>query len=134
MMCAKLLKRHDPKHQSRFYKSTENFYNRVIEFYGRTLKFVLQHQTTTLLVTAGTLVLTALSLRSRAQGLFPGAGYGRILGISEGPQNVSFPALAKSQQALAQVILKIATWRAFRPLSESTAPTLLPTAGVFRST
>ena len=29
-----------------------------------------------------------------------------ILGISEGPQNVSFPALSKSQQALAQVILK----------------------------
>ncbi|MGA8312578.1 MAG: efflux RND transporter permease subunit, partial [Terriglobales bacterium] len=34
MMCAKLLKRHDPHHQSRFYNSTENFYNRVIEFYG----------------------------------------------------------------------------------------------------
>ena len=61
MMCAKLLKRHDPKHRSRFYKSTENFYNRVIEFYGRTLKFVLKHQTITLLVTAGTLVLTLFS-------------------------------------------------------------------------
>ncbi len=53
MMCAKLLKRHDPDHQSGFYKSTEHFYNRVIEFYGRTLKFVLKHQTTTLLVTVG---------------------------------------------------------------------------------
>jgi len=47
MMCAKLLKRHDPDQQSGFYKATENFYNRVIEFYGRTLKFVLKHQTTT---------------------------------------------------------------------------------------
>src|SRR5204863_459674 len=58
MMCSRLLKKHDPEHQSRFYKSSENFYNRVIEFYGRTLKFVLQHQTATLLVTFGTLVLT----------------------------------------------------------------------------
>jgi multidrug efflux pump len=106
MMCAKLLKRHDPRHQSRFYKSTENFYNRVIEFYGRTLKFVLQHQTITLLVTAGTLVLTLFLYIVVPKGFFPVQDTGVILGISEGPQNVSFPALAKSQQALAQVILK----------------------------
>ena len=106
MMCAKLLKRHDPKHQSRFYKSTENFYNRVIEFYGRSLKFVLQHQTITLLVTAGTLVLTLFLYVVVPKGFFPVQDTGVILGISEGPQNTSFPALAKSQQALAHVILK----------------------------
>jgi len=106
MMCAKLLKRHDPKHQSRFYRSTENFYNRVIEFYGRTLKFVLQHQTITLLVTAGTLVLTLFLYVVVPKGFFPVQDTGVILGISEGAQNTSFPALAKSQQALAQVILK----------------------------
>jgi multidrug efflux pump len=106
MMCAKLLKRHDPRHQSRFYKSTEDFYNRVIEFYGRTLKFVLKHQTITLLVTAGTLVLTLFLYIVVPKGFFPVQDTGVILGISEGPQNVSFTALAKSQQALAQVILK----------------------------
>ena len=106
MMCAKLLKRHDPRHQSRFYKSTENFYNRIIEFYGRTLKFVLQHQTITLLVTAGTLVLTLFLYIVVPKGFFPVQDTGVILGISEGPQNVSFTALSKSQQALAQVILK----------------------------
>ena len=106
MMCAKLLKRHDPHHQSRFYKSTENFYNRVIEFYGRTLKFVLKHQTTTLLVTVGTLVLTLFLYVVVPKGFFPVQDTGVILGISEGPQNVSFTALAQSQQALAAVILK----------------------------
>jgi multidrug efflux pump len=40
------------------------------------------------------------------KGFFPVQDTGVILGISEGPQNVSFPALAKSQQALVQVILK----------------------------
>jgi multidrug efflux pump len=106
MMCAKLLKHHDPRHQSRFYKSTENFYNRVIEFYGRTLKFVLKHQTITLLVTASTLVLTLFLYVVVPKGFFPVQDTGVILGVSEGPQNVSFTALAKSQQALAQVILK----------------------------
>jgi multidrug efflux pump len=106
MMCAKLLKHHDPRHQSRFYKSTENFYNRVIEFYGRTLKFVLKHQTITLLVTASTLVLTLFLYVVVPKGFFPVQDTGVILGVSEGPQNVSFTALAKSQQALAQVILR----------------------------
>ncbi|HYM06973.1 MAG TPA: multidrug efflux RND transporter permease subunit [Terriglobales bacterium] len=106
MMCAKLLKRHDPRHQSRFYQSTENFYNRVIEFYGRTLKFVLQHQTITLLVTASTLVLTLFLYVVVPKGFFPVQDTGVILGVSEGPQNTSFTALAKNQQALARVILK----------------------------
>ncbi len=106
MMCAKLLKRHDPHPQSGFYKSTENFYNRVIEFYGRTLKFVLRHQTTTLLVTVGTLALTLFLYVVVPKGFFPVQDTGVILGISEGPQNTSFTALAQSQQALAGVILK----------------------------
>src|SRR5437868_1107974 len=106
MMCAKLLKRHDPAHQSRFYKSTERFYSGVIEFYGRTLKFVLKHQTTTLLVTVGTLVLTLLLYVIVPKGFFPVQDTGVILGISEGPQSISFSALGQSQQALASIILK----------------------------
>jgi multidrug efflux pump len=106
MMCAKLLKRHDPDHQTGFYKSTENFYNRVIEFYGRTLRFVLKHQTTTLLVTVGTLALTLFLYVVVPKGFFPVQDTGVILGISEGPQNTSFTALELSQQALAAVILK----------------------------
>ncbi len=106
MMCAKLLQRHDPKKQSRFYKASENFYNRVIEFYGRTLKFVLKHQTTTLLITFGTLVLTLFLYVIVPKGFFPVQDTGVILGISEGAQNISFAAMAQRQQALAKVILK----------------------------
>src|SRR5205823_1444049 len=106
MMCAKLLKRHDPDHQSGFYKTTENFYNRVIQFYGRTLKFVLKHQTTTLLVTAGTLVLTLFLYVVVPKGFFPVQDTGVILGISEAPQNVSFTAMSQRQRALAEIILQ----------------------------
>jgi len=106
MMCAKLLRRHDPNKQSRFYKASENFYNRVIEFYGRTLKFVLKHQTTTLLVTVGTLVLTLFLYVIVPKGFFPVQDTGVILGISEAGQNVSFEAMAQRQQALAKVILQ----------------------------
>jgi len=74
MMCAKLLKRHDPQHQSSFYKSTENFYNRVIEFYGRTLKFV------DVAGDGGNAGANSVPLCGCSQGFLPGAGYGRDSG------------------------------------------------------
>ena len=106
MMSAKLLKRKDVSRQSRIYQASENFYNRVIAFYGRTLKFVLQHQTTTLLVTVGTLVLTLFLYVIVPKGFFPVQDTGVVLGISEAPESISFDALAKRQQALAHVILQ----------------------------
>src|SRR5438445_9817230 len=106
MMSAKLLKRHDLEKQSRIYKFSEDLYNRVIEFYGRTLKFVLRHQTTTLLVTAGTLVLTLFLYVVVPKGFFPVQDTGVILGISDAPQNASFEAMSQRQHQLAPVILK----------------------------
>ncbi|HUJ94157.1 MAG TPA: MdtB/MuxB family multidrug efflux RND transporter permease subunit [Terriglobales bacterium] len=106
MMCAKLLKRHDPSKQGRFYKASENFYNQVIAFYGKTLKVVLQHQTLTLIVTASTLVLTLYLYVVVPKGFFPVQDTGVILGISEAPESVSYTAMAERQQELAKAILQ----------------------------
>ena len=106
MMCAKLLKQKDPKKQSRFYRVSEDYFNRVIAFYGRTLKWVLLHQTSTLLVTAATLVATLLLYVYVPKGFFPVQDTGVIMGVSEGPQNISFAAMSQRQQALARVILQ----------------------------
>ncbi len=106
MMCAKLLKPKDPNKQSRFYRVSEDYFNRVIAFYGRTLKVVLEHQTTTLLVTVSTLVATLLLYVYVPKGFFPVQDTGVIMGISEAAQNISFTAMSQKQQALASVILK----------------------------
>jgi multidrug efflux pump len=106
MMCAKLLKPRDPQKESRFYRASENFYNRVIAFYGRTLQFVLRYQKSTLLVTAGTLVLTLFLYVVVPKGFFPVQDTGVIMGLSEAPENVSFAALSERQQELARAILR----------------------------
>src|SRR5262245_38073142 len=106
MMSAKLLKRHDRHHQSRFYRKSEEFYERVIEFYGRTLRWVLKHQTATLLVTVGTLFLTLYLYVFVPKGFFPVQDTGVIMGVSEAPENTSFAAMAERQQKLASIILK----------------------------
>ncbi|MDP9159634.1 MAG: multidrug efflux RND transporter permease subunit [Acidobacteriota bacterium] len=106
MMCAKLLKRHDPAKRSRFYNWSEDFYNQVIAFYGKGLKFVLRHQTTTLLVTAATLVLTLFLYIVVPKGFFPVQDTGAVIGISDAPQSISFAGMSERQQALVKLILQ----------------------------
>ncbi len=106
MMCSKLLKREETWNQNRFSRASENFVNRLNRFYDRTLQVVLRHQTTTLLVTVGTLVATVLLYYYVPKGFFPVQDTGVILGISDASQDISFDAMARRQQALANVILK----------------------------
>ena len=106
MMCAKLLHREAASRQTWFYRASERFFQRTIERYGRGLQFVLRHQTATLLVTAGTLVLTIVLYYFVPKGFFPVQDTGVILGVSEAAQTASFSSMAAEQQALASVILK----------------------------
>jgi len=106
MMCAKLLRHQKTEEEGWFYRKSEDAFNAVIAFYGRTLQFVLRFRTTTLIVTVTTLVGTILLYIYVPKGFFPVQDTGVILGVSEGPQNVSFAAMAQRQQALADVILE----------------------------
>jgi len=106
MMCAKLLKHKEDSQQSWFYHASERFYNRVIDRYGVTLQWVLRHQSATLLVTVGTLVLTLALYVFVPKGFFPVQDTGVILGVSDAPQTISFAAMAENQQKLVKVILQ----------------------------
>ena len=106
MMCSKLLRHKDESKQGRFYQASEHAFNTVIEKYGQTLKWVLKHQTATLVVTVGTLVLTLVLFWIVPKGFFPVQDTGVILGISEAPQSTSFGAMEERQQELAKVILQ----------------------------
>jgi multidrug efflux pump len=104
MMCSRLLR--EKSDQGRFYHWSERIFDKVIEFYGMTLRWVLKARIITLLIAAGTLVLTIWLYMVVPKGFFPVQDTGVIQGISEASQRISFPAMAEKQQALAQVILK----------------------------
>ena len=106
MMCARMLKHTPEEQQGRLFRASQRVFDRVIQFYGKTLRWVLRHQTATLLVAVATLVLTVLLYIIVPKGFFPVQDTGVILGISEASQSISFPGMAKKQQALARVILK----------------------------
>jgi multidrug efflux pump len=106
MMCAKILRREHEASRTRFYRLTEFGFEWMIARYGTTLRWVLRHQPGTLIVTIATLVLTILLYVVVPKGFFPVQDTGVILGVSEGPETISFAAMSERQQALVRVILK----------------------------
>jgi multidrug efflux pump len=106
MMCSRLLKSTQGQKQTRFYVASEHAFESIIAFYGKTLQWVLKRQTATLLVAAGTLVLTIVLYIIVPKGFFPVQDTGIIQGISEAGQSISFPAMAEKQQQLTHIILQ----------------------------
>ncbi|WP_114153224.1 MdtB/MuxB family multidrug efflux RND transporter permease subunit [Chromobacterium haemolyticum] len=106
MMCARLLKHVPEDKQGRFYHASGRFFDRVIARYGRMLTWVLERQTLTLLVALATVALTAALYLAMPKGFFPLQDTGAIQGVSEASQSISFSAMARKQEALAQQLLK----------------------------
>ncbi len=106
MLCAKLLRRQGEAESSRFTRLAQGLFERLVQGYARTLRHILTHQGATLLVAAATLALTIVLYVLVPKGLFPTQDTGIILGISDAPQTVSFPAMAERQRALARTILR----------------------------
>ncbi|AUA55185.1 Multidrug transporter MdtC [Achromobacter spanius] len=106
MMCARLLRAESEQKHGRFHTATGNFIDRVIAGYDRMLQVVLRHQTLTLLVALGTFALTVVLYLMVPKGFFPQQDTGLIQAITQGPQSISFPAMAERQQAAARLVLE----------------------------
>jgi len=105
MLCAKLLRHHTEAETNRFARTAQRVFEALRQGYARTLRRVLEHQPLTLLVAVGLLALTLALYVLIPKGLFPTQDTGVILGISDAPHAVSFPAMATRQRALGDVIL-----------------------------
>jgi len=106
MMCSRLLRKSSEEKQNRVARFSEHMFDKVVAFYGRTLRWVLDQRAATLVVAVLTLVLTIVLYIIVPKGFFPVQDTGVVQGISQAAQNISFPAMAVKQQALADVILK----------------------------
>ncbi len=106
MMCAQLLRHESKAQQGRLYRASERAFDAIIAAYDRSLQVALRHRTLTLLVAVATLVVTGALYLAIPKGFFPVQDTGVLLGVSEGPQDVSFDAMSTRQQALAKVILQ----------------------------
>jgi multidrug efflux pump len=104
MMCARFL-RHDTGRHNRLYKFSENAFNRLLRVYDFSLKWVLRHQFLILLVTIGTVCLNVYLFAITPKGFFPQQDTGRISGLIQGDQDLSFAAMSQKMREFTDVVL-----------------------------
>lgn len=105
MLCARVLRQHQPNEISQFEKVSEKIFNKVLQRYRVSLYWVLEHQPLLLKMAVATLLLTGLLFYVIPKGFFPVQDTGVIQGITQGEQSISFNAMAERQQAVAKVVL-----------------------------
>jgi multidrug efflux pump len=106
MLCAKLLRHHDPSAERGLARWANEKFQALIDRYAQGLEWVLEHQPLTLAVAVGTLLLTVLLYLFIPKGFFPVQDTSLIQVITEAPQTVSYADMARRQADLAAVILK----------------------------
>jgi multidrug efflux pump len=106
MMCAKLVRHHEPDEVPAWSRKAGAFFDGIISRYASMLTWVLGHQPLTLAVAVATLVLTALLYVVIPKGFFPVQDTGLIQVITEGSQSASYEEMSGRQQALAREILR----------------------------
>src|SRR5690606_29860764 len=106
MMCARMLKPEDERQYGRFTTWLGDQMDRIIAAYDRGLIVVLRHQTLTLWVALGTVVLTGLLYVIVPKGFFPQQDTGLIQAITQGPQTASFRAMGDLQQQAVAIVLE----------------------------
>ncbi len=104
MMCAKLLRR-APEHPGWFARGLERGLDALVRGYAAVLRLVLRHRIVVGLVTLGTVVVTVWLYTQVPAGLFPQQDTGMLTGSTQGPQDISFPAMKERQEQLIQVVL-----------------------------
>ncbi|MBS0408423.1 MAG: multidrug efflux RND transporter permease subunit [Proteobacteria bacterium] len=99
------LKTHSKAEDSTFARRSKSVIDGVIDRYDRALTWVLDRQKETLIVAAVTLALTVLLYILIPKGLFPTQDTGLVQGVVETRQTVSYAAMARTQQQVAQRLL-----------------------------
>jgi len=103
MMCSRLLRtEHGPR--GRLYNWSEGIFEAILRFYDRGLVWVIRHKAVMFLMTIGAVALTVALFKILPQGLFPQQDTGTLMGLSEAPQDVSFPSMFERQKRVNKIV------------------------------
>ena len=105
MMCALFLK-HDTGRHGRVYRFSEDIFNNMLRVYDRSLRWVLRHQFLILLLTFGTILVNGYLFWVTPKGFFPQQDTGRINGMIQGDQDLSFASMSQKMRVFTDIVAK----------------------------
>jgi hydrophobic/amphiphilic exporter-1 (mainly G- bacteria), HAE1 family len=105
MMCSRILKPHraDARH-GRLYMAFERGFDAWKHAYEVSLRVTLRHQRLVLLAFLAVCVATGILFARAPKGFLPSEDSGQLFCFVEGPQDVSFDAMNRLQQQVAEII------------------------------
>ena len=103
MMCARFL-RHDEGKHGRLFNFAERSFERLVRGYDVGLRWVLRHQFITVMILLATIVTNVMLFRAIPKGFFPQQDTGRINGLIQGDQDVSFKAITEKMIAFSKIV------------------------------
>src|SRR5258708_22007746 len=81
-------------------------FNDLLRVYDVGLRWVLRHQFLILLVTIGTVCLNVYLFWATPKGFFPQQDTGRITGLIQGDQDLSFAAMSQKMRVFTDIVAK----------------------------
>jgi len=104
MMCARLLKPGDDLKRSWFYRTGEHLFTGLLSRYERSLGWALGHGPFMMLLLLATVCLNVYLYVVIPKGFFPQQDTGRLTGIIQADQNISFQAMQKKLVNIMSVV------------------------------
>ena len=104
MMCARVLRRRAPEPSGKGWVA--RIFGGVMRGYEASLRWALRHQYLTLLVLLGTVVLNVYLYTIVPKGFFPQQDTGRISGMIQADQGISFQAMQKKLTDFMEIVRK----------------------------
>ena len=105
MMCARFLKHESGRHNW-IYRFFESSFNRVLHLYDVSLRWVLRRQLLILGLTFLTAGICAYLFFHVNSGFFPQQDTGRISGMIQGDQDLSFAAMSQKMRTFTDIVMK----------------------------
>jgi multidrug efflux pump len=104
MMCAVLLRRESGQGHGKLYRISEHFFEAMLHFYRRTLTAALEHPRSIMLILAAVLGLNFYLYGVIPKGFFPQQDTGRIIGVIQADQSISFQLMQQKLQQFVSII------------------------------
>ena len=114
MLCSRFLKpmdHHQP--QGRLYAATERGYEAMLNVYKHSLRWFLDHRGLTMLFLVVIVGLTVVLFRMVPKGFIPSEDRSIVYGPTEAAEGISFEAMKRLQQALAEIVRQDGNVEAF---------------------
>src|ERR1700730_16626443 len=104
MLCSRFLRPPGAERHGRLYMVTERWFDRLLEGYRRSLTVVMTYRRATLALCVGLLVATLYLLAAIPKGFLPIEDQGQVLMFTKAAQGISYDAMVKHQEAIADII------------------------------